>query len=103
MSCENEGAHPYCRECVEVLTSAGHEEDKGPVDDPVVAERDRYRETLKEILADAEAALKWAIEDDYEPGDEDTADGLISGRAIVERCRGAFREELKARGERSGA
>lgn len=59
---------------------------------PVKVDRDRYRDALEEIVDLAEVRLKEAIEADYEPGDEDTADGLISSRFLIARCRAACDE-----------
>jgi hypothetical protein len=47
VSCENEGLFPYCGECAAILISGG-ESEHGAVDDPVVAERDRLAEALRE-------------------------------------------------------
>lgn len=49
LTCEGDGSYPYCDDCAEVLLRSG-ETDLGPVDDPVVAERDRYQHALEEIM-----------------------------------------------------
>lgn len=49
VSCEGEGVFPYCRECADLLISDG-EERVGAVDDPVVSERDRYREAIEKAM-----------------------------------------------------
>lgn len=49
VSCEGEGAYAYCRDCADLLMRHG-ETDNGPVDDPVVIERDRYREAIQTAM-----------------------------------------------------
>jgi hypothetical protein len=50
---EDQGAFVYCRDCAEALLRGG-EEDRGPVDDPVVAERDHYRTLLERLVLAAD-------------------------------------------------
>lgn len=60
----------------------------------VIEDQNRYREALEDLHDAAAEHLKRAVEDDYEPGDEDTADAALSARWIVARSRAALDEEV---------
>jgi hypothetical protein len=70
---EYEGAHPYCAECADLLIRIGWEEDRGPVEDPVVAERGAYRVLLERLVATA----------DGRPDDPEWLEALYAARNVL--------------------
>lgn len=43
-------AYSYCDECADLLLRTNMAEDAGPSEDPVVVERDRYKEALRQWM-----------------------------------------------------
>jgi hypothetical protein len=70
---EDQGAWPYCRDCADTLLRGGHEEDRGPVDDPVIEERDAYRVLLERLVAAS----------DGRPDDPEWLEALYAARNVL--------------------
>jgi hypothetical protein len=68
VTCEGEGAYPYCDECTEVLTGAGHEQRMGPVEIP-----DEMVKRAAEVLWWAEP---WKLAGYQPPADWETCQEL---------------------------